>query len=67
MNEDKKCNGRCEMCNTNQRTYCAAQMSYYNQQEISEIKSMLMKMQNKEDSPLVLMDYVDDNQFVKNA
>lgn len=42
----KTCNGRCEECNINQRTYCAAQIAYYNQQEIAEIKAMLTS--NKE-------------------
>ncbi|MGN0929372.1 MAG: hypothetical protein ACI4N3_01895 [Alphaproteobacteria bacterium] len=52
--EDRKekvsCNGRCEMCNINQRTYCAAQMSYYNQEEIGQIRAILdslMSMNNK--------------------
>ena len=39
--QPKKCDGRCETCNINQRTYCAAQIAYYNQQEIAEIKSVL--------------------------
>ena len=39
--QQNKCNGRCENCNINQRTYCAAQMAYYNQQEIAVIKSFL--------------------------
>ena len=37
----KKCNGRCESCNINQRTYCAAQIAYYNQQEINAIKAAI--------------------------
>jgi hypothetical protein len=32
MAEEKKCTGRCELCNPNQRTYCAAQKSYYMEQ-----------------------------------
>ena len=40
---EKECNGRCETCNVNQRTYCAAQMAYYAQQEIAEIKALLAK------------------------
>lgn len=39
--QQNKCNGRCENCNINQRTYCAAQMAYYNQQEISSIKAVI--------------------------
>ena len=65
-NEMKRCNGRCETCNVNQRTYCAAQMSYYNQQEIYEIKSMLHKMMKKNDDVLVLREEINDDQLVKN-
>ena len=39
--QTKKCDGHCETCNINQRTYCASQMAYYAQQEISEIKSFI--------------------------
>ena len=39
--QQNQCSGRCENCNINQRTYCAAQMAYYNQQEIAVIKSFL--------------------------
>lgn len=39
--QPKKCDGRCETCNLNQRTYCAAQIGYYNQQEIAAIKAVL--------------------------
>lgn len=39
--QPKKCDGRCETCNINQRTYCAAQISYYNQQELASIKAVL--------------------------
>lgn len=39
--QPKKCDGRCETCNINQRTYCAAQIAYYNQQEINAIKAAI--------------------------
>ena len=55
--ENKKvgCSGRCENCNVNQRTYCAAQMAYYAQQEIEEIKAFLASLaQKKEDAIVVL-------------
>ena len=39
--QQNKCNGRCENCNINQRTYCAAQIAYYNQQEINAIKAAI--------------------------
>lgn len=50
---EKGCNGRCEACNVNQRTYCAAQMAYYAQQEISEIKALLTKP--KDEQPIIVI------------
>ena len=41
--ETRTCDGHCDRCNMNQRTYCSAQMAYYNQQEIAEIKAILTK------------------------
>lgn len=38
---NNQCDGHCETCNINQRTYCAAQIAYYNQKEIEEIKKMI--------------------------
>jgi hypothetical protein len=67
--DDKKigCTGRCENCSVNQRTYCASQMAYYAQQEISEIKTTLMSLTKDrfEDSIVILReeestDYVED-------
>ena len=43
-NIDNRCDGHCETCNINQRTYCAAQIAYYNQQEIGEVKRMLQTL-----------------------
>lgn len=37
----QKCDGHCETCNINQRTYCAAQIALYNQEEIAKIKDVL--------------------------
>lgn len=37
------CTGHCERCSVNQRTYCAAQRSYFLELEITEIKSMLQQ------------------------
>lgn len=49
MEEEKKgCNGHCENCNINQRTYCAAQMAYYNQKEIAAIRADLRKRNEEE-------------------
>ena len=56
--ESKKvgCSGRCENCNVNQRTYCAAQMAYYAQQEIAEIKAVLGSFtQKKEEDNIVVL------------
>ena len=52
---EHKCNGRCEMCNVNQRTYCASQMSYYAQQEIGEIKAILNQMISKQDDENIVL------------
>lgn len=49
---ENKCNGRCESCSVNQRTYCAAQMVYYMQEELTEIKSMLQIPEN--DKPIII-------------
>ena len=45
-NEEKKsgCTGRCENCSVNQRTYCASQMAYYAQQEVAELKAMILSL-----------------------
>ena len=52
----KGCTGRCENCNVNQRTYCAAQMAYYAQQEIAEIKAFLASFsQSKEEDAIVVL------------
>ena len=42
------CSGHCERCSVNQRTYCAAQRSYFLEQEIMEIKTMLQNRSNGE-------------------
>lgn len=44
MAEERKCNGRCEQCSPNQRTYCAAQKALYMEQDVAEIKAMLQAM-----------------------
>lgn len=48
MEEKRECDGHCERCGVIQRVYCAAQMAYYNQKEIAEIKAILSGM-NKQD------------------
>ena len=52
---ENKCNGRCEECSVNQRTYCAAQMAYYAQQEISEIKAILASSSSREESSSIVI------------
>lgn len=54
IKENKGCTGHCENCNINQRTYCAAQMAYYNQEEISQIKAILASI-NKEDGGNIIL------------
>ena len=51
--ERKGCDGHCEKCNLNQRTYCAAQMAYYNQQEIAAIKAAMREV--SPDELIILM------------
>ena len=36
----KGCTGHCEKCDLYQRSYCASQISLYNQEEIAEIKAI---------------------------
>lgn len=50
----EKCDGRCETCNINQRTYCSSQMMYYCQKEISEIKAFLAAFISNGSSNIVL-------------
>ena len=52
---ENKCNGRCEECNINQRTYCAAQMAYYAQQEIAEVKAMISTFSKSDESEIVVL------------
>ena len=52
--QPKKCDGHCETCNINQRTYCAAQMVYYLQGEISQIKAVLARLADKGDTSIIL-------------
>ena len=55
-NKQGGCSGRCENCNVNQRIYCCAQMAYYAQQEIAEIKAFLATFsQKKEDDSIVVL------------
>lgn len=61
MDMENKCNGRCEECSINQRTYCAAQMAYYSQQEIAEIKAILASSGSKEESDDIVVLRKDEN------
>ena len=47
------CDGHCEKCSINQRSYCAAQLAYYNMQEIMAIRADLAK--KNQDSELTLI------------
>ena len=58
----QKCDGHCETCNINQRTYCAAQMSYYMQAEISQIKAVLARLADKGDTNIILREKCAENE-----
>lgn len=60
--QPKKCDGHCETCNINQRTYCAAQMSYYLQGEISQIKAALARLADKGDTSIILREKCAENE-----
>lgn len=59
--QPKKCDGHCETCNINQRTYCAAQMAYYAQGEISQIKAVLARLADKGDTSIILREKCAEN------
>ena len=61
MDENKKCDGHCENCTINQRTYCAAQMAYYNQNEISQIKAIVASLSTPDDRNIILKDKVQES------
>ena len=60
--QPKKCDGHCETCNINQRTYCAAQMAYYLQGEISQIKAVLARLADKGDTSIILQEKCVENE-----
>lgn len=60
--QPKKCDGHCETCNINQRTYCAAQMAYYLQGEISQIKAVLARLADKGDTSIILREKCVENE-----
>ena len=60
--QPKKCDGHCETCNINQRTYCASQMAYYLQGEISQIKAILARLEAKGDTSIILHEKCAENE-----
>lgn len=60
--QSKKCDGHCETCNINQRTYCASQMAYYLQGEISQIKAVLARLEDKGDTNIILREKCVENE-----
>ena len=60
--QPKKCDGHCETCNINQRTYCAAQMVYYLQGEISQIKAVLARLADRGDTNIILREKCAENE-----
>ena len=65
--EKKGCTGHCEDCNINQRTYCAAQMAYYNQQEIASIKAILERFGNRDEQSIILREKNDKNEIKRET
>ena len=47
------CSGHCENCNINQRTYCSAQKMYYIEQDLIELRTMIMNNNNGDINTLV--------------
>lgn len=64
MAEERKCNGRCEQCSPNQRTYCAAQKALYMEQDVAEIKAMLQAMVQNNGGEITIL-AVSENTSVK--
>ena len=60
--QPKKCDGHCETCNINQRTYCASQMAYYLQGEISQIKAILARLEDNGDNNIILQEKCAKNE-----
>lgn len=56
-----RCDGKCENCNINQRTYCAAQIAYYNQEEIGQIKAILANIAVSSEGSVILRKKVAEN------
>lgn len=61
-NNNIGCSGHCENCNINQRTYCAAQMAYYAQQEINAIRASLSEFLRKDDNHIILVEKTQQNE-----
>ena len=62
---ENKCNGKCEECSVNQRTYCASQMAYYAQQQIAEIKAAIAALGRHDDDCIVVLrnnESIDDHE-----
>lgn len=62
---ENKCNGRCEECSINQRTYCSSQMAYYAQQQMAEIKAAIAALVRHDDDCIVVLrnsESIDDHE-----
>ena len=62
--ELKGCNGRCETCSINQRSYCSAQKAYYIEQDLLEIKQMLKVKNEGVIETIIVKEDVKDNVIV---
>lgn len=60
--QPKKCDGHCETCNINQRTYCAAQIAYYNQQEINAIKAAMADFLSCGKETIIKKNKIEENE-----
>lgn len=64
---NNKCSGHCENCNINQRTYCAAQMAYYAQQEINAIRASLSDFLRQDDKHIILREKTQENTNIEET
>lgn len=62
--QPKKCDGHCETCNINQRTYCAAQIAYYNQQELASIKAVLATFMTSGEQCIITHEKSQENENI---
>ena len=62
MEETKKCDGRCETCDINQRTYCCAQRMYYLMGDISAIRAQISHLFSTDNKTIIIDDKMQENE-----